>query len=218
MKEHGILFSAPMVRALLARRKWQTRRAVKTQPPDDDPVISVGLFNPTIVDRHGNEDAGPEVFGACGNEWSRKCPHPPGTRLWVREAWRASHGANNSTHYRASVSDYDAREKGPWKPGIHMPRTRARIFRDVTGVRVERAQEISDADIAAEGVDAEAVRALAATATKNRQVDALSGAMVDTMRPAELWRAAWTLINGRESWLASPWVWVYEMKEVPNAR
>lgn len=216
MTEHGILFSGPMVRALLAGRKTQTRRAVNPQPPEDDQPGRAGFYCPIVV-RRGIETPGPEAFGIVGDAWTLKCPHPPGTRLWVREA--SAVGDDGRTYYRADGRPpMGALNVQRWTPGIHMPRNRARIFLDVTGVRVERAQSISDADVAAEGVDAEAVRALAATATKKRRTEALSGAMVDTMRPAELWRAAWMLINGAESYTSNPWCWVYEFKRTEAGR
>ncbi len=99
-----------------------------------------------------------------------------------------------------------------------MPRAASRITLEITGVRVERVQAISDADVAAEGVTAEAVKALwnGATRSERRACDLpVSPEMALAMaKPIDRWRIGWTLINGRESWTANPWVWVLEFRRV----
>lgn len=89
-KERPILFSGPMVRALLEGSKTQTRRALKEQPPEGcGKIEGPSMFAPTVFVR-GEAQPGPEVFGAFSEdgEWSIKCPYgQPGDRLWVREAW-----------------------------------------------------------------------------------------------------------------------------------
>ncbi len=107
MKERPILFSAPMVRALLDGTKTQTRRALKPQPPADAPLIMVGEYAPALIDRRGEMYPGADVFGAEFDDgsdtlvvggavdagtgivaWCLKCPFgEPGDRLWVREAF-----------------------------------------------------------------------------------------------------------------------------------
>ena len=124
MTARPILFSGPMVRALLAGTKTQTRRVAKPQPfwvnPGD------GQPNPMP-----------------------KCPYGvPGDTLWLRETWFQSEDSS-MVHYRADNDDpYVTR----WRPSIHMPRWASRITLEVTGVRVERLCAISEADAAAEGV------------------------------------------------------------------
>ena len=90
MKERPILFAAPMVRALLAGTKTQTRRALRVQPHDGAEVVCDDFY-PTVIAKNGDEEPGPEVFGAwwSDGEEAVRCPYgQPGDRLWVREAWR----------------------------------------------------------------------------------------------------------------------------------
>ncbi|HCF5141342.1 TPA: hypothetical protein ACIR6M_000166 [Pseudomonas aeruginosa] len=89
MKERPILFTGPMVRAIIEGRKTVTRRVMKYQP-HEDASVTVGNYNVTVVDRHGEQQPGPEAFGAWWSDGERGCicPHgQPGDRLWVREAW-----------------------------------------------------------------------------------------------------------------------------------
>ncbi len=144
MKERPILFSSPMVRALLAGTKTQTRRALKVQPLD-------------VIPFEGDK-AGTHWVGRMQNDPPRgvvfECKFgKPGDRLWVREthcAFEVGH-----VHYRA---DYDPDPKGEkehgvvWTPSIHMPRWASRILLEITAVRVERLQGISHEDAMAEGM------------------------------------------------------------------
>ncbi|MCA3380198.1 MAG: hypothetical protein ING08_08135 [Roseomonas sp.] len=91
MTERPIPFSAEMVRAILDGRKTQTRRKMKVQPYADS-IVTVKHYHSTVIDRHGDMQPGPEIFGALwGNgEYGLRCPYgAPGDLLWVREAWRA---------------------------------------------------------------------------------------------------------------------------------
>lgn len=215
-KERGILFSGPMVRALLAGKKTQTRRAVKPQPTLDPERDQWSWETRRGVARWTGDrpQSAALIFG-----FHEQCPYGQrGDRLWVRETTRVSAGKSGEVLYAAELSDYDRREKGPWTPSLLMPRSRCRITLDVTEVRVERAQAISDADVEAEGVDAEAVRALWDAATNRQREAAGIRELVrpDLHRPLELWRFAWTLINGRASWDANPWVWVVSFRVTPS--
>jgi len=84
MTDRPIIFSAPMVRALLDGRKTQTRRVLKPQPCDDW-FSGPEWYSPIKVDRHGEEYPGSEVFGIYGDEWGQRLPYATGDRLWVRE-------------------------------------------------------------------------------------------------------------------------------------
>lgn len=125
----GILFSAPMVRAILAGSKTQTRRIVKQQPAHYDTP----------------SDLASKLI----------CPYgAPGDRLWVRETFM---DLGACFLYRADATAEQERAivapGQPWKPAIHMPRVASRITLEITDVRVERLQEISPADAKDEGVD-----------------------------------------------------------------
>jgi hypothetical protein len=203
MKEHPILFSAPMVRALLDGSKTQTRRVVKPQPIYD------GRFagNWKIVGKNGHEAA------TCSPLVGELCPHGrQDDRLWVRENFADLRGtgvehrpdpsgplkryAFAADHPPGSNGDEARKEFGvKWKPSIHMPRAASRITLEITGVRVERLQDISEADAVAEGV---------------RNSLHMPGGRFANENFAHLWWA----INGDGSWEANPWVWVVEFKRV----
>lgn len=179
MKERPILFSAPMVRAILEGRKTMTRRALKKQPPFLARVRHT-WFNAPI---YGFTDE--DVPAA--NWWKIRCPYgQPGDRLWVRETWRKDI-YDNSTHYRAS---HPCPDLPKWKPAIHMFRKDSRINLEITAVRVEQLQDITEDDAKAEG--------------------AQCGVGCPDHRIA--FGRLWESINGPGSWSKNPWVWVVEFK------
>lgn len=230
VKERPILFSAPMVRAILEGRKTVTRRAIKAQPHiDASGNFCVGRSN------YGQDGYGNPVTKHFVNDC---CPYgKPGDRLWVRETfallgnedgccidWQDNlvKGDERSAAriYRAScpTGDYglyqipakaewkpdtEAMEyDGVWRPSIHMPRWASRILLEITDVRVERLQDISRYDIRAEGLECPPELA----------GDDVSPNYRDWYPAA--WRELWSSINGAESWNANPWVWVVEFKQV----
>lgn len=238
MKEHPILFSAPMIRAILAGTKTQTRRLVKPQPDHAQIHEWKGqtlydgecrywcwrdqVWYEASVDCHGRDDVSALLLPFA--KWK------VGDRLWVRETWYCDHAFAETKgtaeqisewremmYYRADVpggrfADADSwGEPGGWKPSIHMPRWASRITLELTDVRVERVQSISDADIAAEGVTAEA--AIDLFFAKKRPVG-VSMPLAGPMRPIDAWRIGWSAINGAESWAANPWVWVLGFRRV----
>ncbi len=169
MAERGILFSAPMVRALLSGAKTQTRRLT---------------------------------------HWRPQCPYGfPGDRLWVRETW--AHDADSLEDLRAMVEDIvGGSDCGPyyradgvhensglrWRPSIHMPRWCSRITLEITDVRVQQLQDITEDDARAEGVTPEP--------GKNH---GHVGAFCDL----------WESINGKRStWASNPWVWAISFRRV----
>lgn len=221
IKERPILFSAPMVRALLEGRKTVTRRQVKKQAALD--CLAAG-FEPAFLALPGNADL---------------CPYgQPGERLWVRETWGViSHDFDEhgnmidwkpdrpasairemrfgqgyySGHviYRADGEaawagddDGGGDDRSAWKPSIHMPRIASRILLEITGVRVERLQAISRRDIRAEGLEC----------PPELVSDDVSPNYRDWY-PA-VWRDLWESINGAGAWDTNPWVWVVEFKRV----
>lgn len=193
MTERPILFSAPMVRAILDGRKTQTRRVVKPQPNDwlhPMPCCSVtsegwqGPFDHSLWAHEGDRDDGE----------ARRCPYGKhGDRLWVREAWAKTTvlGQDMIVYYAEdNRTDYG----GPWKPSIHMPRAASRITLEITAVRVERLCGITISNAIREGYD---------------------GSLDDHIDPSIKWFSAlWESINGPGSWAQNLWVWVIEFKRV----
>ena len=169
MKEYPILFSAPMVKAILDGNKTQTRRVMKPQPSADFSPIAVEWYAPTVVDRNGDEQPGAEIFGVYGDEEGYRCPYgAPGDVLWVREAWDFRHWSEPGNPFRVMVSygadgfqklcqsphDWNPMlyNQPRWRPSIHMPRWACRIELEIVNVRVERVQEITRDNAKAEGV------------------------------------------------------------------
>lgn len=221
MSERPLLFSAPMVLALLAGTKTQTRRLVKLRGAEN-------------IDEH-------DVIG-CHWPWSPEAedwvPSPygrPGDRLWVKETFAPcdAPALKGHVHYRADGAvglrqqtnggdSWWARSGhtlgladktlqgvwvGPpkkWKPSIFMTRKASRITLEVTAVRVERLQAIGEADAVAEGIEL-------SPGGPWRAYDAEGGCCYEAV---ESYRSLWTSINGAESWAANPWVWVVEFKRV----
>ena len=236
MKERPILFSAPMVRAIMAGTKMQTRRVVKPQFSADAVPAEMPATDPIggwVVGGH----SGVWWCDAAANpDESKRCPYgQPGDRLWVREAWgyfdpdsagedydneheSAGHGPvafcdellqeghplrdfwRRRVAYKATFAEqkYGLGPVGPkkWRPSIHMPRWASRITLEVTGVRVERLQDISEADSVAEGIP--------------------SGEVSPPDAGRFAYRLLWESINGPGSWGANPWVWVVELRHLPN--
>lgn len=180
-KERPILFSGPMVRSILSGEKTQTRRIVKMPIHDRD---------------FGCELAGNEIGQL---EAHQLCPYGrPGDRLWVRETW-SQHPQFADIAYRADGEEFEDSDgflwQPKWKPSIHMPRRESRITLEITGVRVERLQNISEADATAEGTPHSLHLPAGRTAVEN-------------------YYHLWECINGDGSWDANPWVWVIEFRKL----
>lgn len=199
VKERPILFSGPMVRAILDGKKTQTRRVIKPQP-------EMELDGECLPD------------GSCYGGWEPvlppwcKWPYQNGMRLWVRETWGKT--VEGTVCYRANEPGSIVSR---WRPSIHMPRLASRITLEITGVRVERLQEMRRDDAFAEGV--EHVNPYSVTpglppgmpaCFKNYQKD--DGWFAAD--PVASFRSLWQSINGPGSWDASPWVWVIEFRMV----
>jgi hypothetical protein len=183
MKERPILFSGPMVRAILAGTKTQTRRVMKPVP-----CLTRGMQT--------------HEFSVGGHDY--RCPYGvPGSRLWVRETfamnevkggppviYRADYGQAQSVFIdRPHSAEWDV-VVTRWKPSIFMPRSASRILLEITEVRVERLQAISDDDAWAEGCEP------------------------NDNNPVDWYHALWEQINGAGSWDANPWVWVVSFKRL----
>ena len=184
INEHPILFSTPMVQAIIAGRKTMTRRKLKVKgckpfsPKSDEWTISE-------IEKW-NEGYFP--YGQVGDI------------LWVRETFKPADIPEETGLYefKASLQDPDAVwNKGIWKPSIHMPKAAARIWLKITKIKVERLQDISEEDAMNEGVEYEWY-----DQSRNIKIEAAKS----------LFKKLWQVINGRESWEANPWVWAIEFE------
>ncbi|EMH4096143.1 hypothetical protein RG660_004179 [Serratia marcescens] len=221
MKERPVIFNSEMVRAILDGRKTQTRRVMKVQPSEHFHPMNMSLeldysarwYTPGVVDKDGYlKPAKNQIFGVAGEDEGYACPFGAvGERLWVRETFmdltgtgiEATTGKFEGFAYRAdtpagSYGDEVRKEYGlKWTPSLHMPRKACRILLEITAVRVERLNDISEEDARAEGV-------------------APSQHIITP--PEALYRVGflnlWQSIYGEESWSANPWVWVIEFKHV----
>ncbi|WP_431699896.1 hypothetical protein [Pseudomonas sp. BR20] len=227
-KERPILFSAPMIRAILEGRKTVTRRVVKGfQIPTEDTAIPTG-------DRHrwsaiGQRDPryGFCVFGSTEAECAKElevyapCPYgKPGDRLWVRETWAADAQVDSIAPRDLSQGEpiqYPAdgafRQTGcamltPGKsrPSIHMPRWASRILLEITEVRVERLLDLSEEQAKAEGVRLYTDHAELGDWWHVEGIETYSA------DPRKSFELLWSSVGG--DWQSNPWVWVVEFKRV----
>ncbi|EQC1581285.1 hypothetical protein ACY2PL_003565 [Klebsiella oxytoca] len=193
MIERGMIFNAEMVRAILDGRKTQTRRPVKF------PVLDRNL---------GCELAGNELAGelAAGN-YLNSAFGKPGNRIWVRETWTPesidAEDGSYSPDYRATANGQPL--DGRWTPAIHMPRWASRILLEISEVRVERLNAISEHDAQAEGV----VK-LRGGFWQHYQ----PGWTQHQLSARGSFVTLWKSIYGEESWNSNPWVWVIEFKRI----
>ena len=230
--EKPILFSAPMVRAILAGKKTQTRRLINPQPPPecgihymlgDESWLPREQRTPL---RHTWEAWWGERFdkrppkALCGSHDVR-CPYgAPGDTLWVRETFageknrslgsgRLFYRADGDVRGRQETFSYIERE-GRWRPAIHLPRWGSRLTLRVLSVRVERVQEITHEDAIAEGC-----------AGHNWVASSplIAGPHTDDGElPVEEFERLWDEINGKRApWDSNPWVWVVEFERVTDA-
>lgn len=225
-KEIPILFSTPMVQAILAGRKTMTRRVVKPQPDTE--------HKPSLVPRslQNENDWGKWYWDSPEGETILKpCPYgKPGDLLWVRESmyqvWEEGvfYSADNTPW--DCPADFAYRSGNCAIPSIHIPKAAARIWLEVTGVRVERLHEINPHDACNEGVeywniDGEAMEGgeLQAdfknytwTERKERNPNYEDRNFPTFANAVDSFRTLWQSINGPGSWEANPWVWVVSFR------
>ncbi|WP_392739075.1 hypothetical protein AB3M75_16790 [Serratia ureilytica] len=209
MKERPVIFNGEMVRAILDGRKTQTRRVIANVGSDN----CIPLQKPTKT----KDGIFTHVMDAPGHGL---CPFGQvGDRLWVREAYQGplfnfdqmeTYLEDTSKFERPEFCEYradggktpeyydaDDNLRYGWKPSIHMPRWASRITLEITAVRVERLNDISEEDARAEGAPTE----LCIIGEKHYMG----------------FRTLWKSIYGEESWSANPWVWVIEFRRVGGA-
>jgi hypothetical protein len=188
MKERPILFNAEMVNAVRADRKTQTRRIVKSCP-------------------HPNTERVQNFYGETW-DWLRydglrlgsfTCPYGKiGDQIWVRETFSET---DYRTAYRADINDGIHCIVEKWTPSIHMPRSASRIQLEITGVRVERLNDISEEDAAAEGLNLEQM---------SSNPECGGSYICGQYGFLNLWES----IYGADSWKDNPWVWVLEFEQI----
>jgi hypothetical protein len=184
MNEKPILFSTPMVNAILEGRKTMTRRAIKPQPPQYA------------------DDA--EAIARCAG-WAK---YKVGDILWVRETWSVNE--YDDYRYKADVSLADPFHKWEgirWRPSIFMPREAARIFLKVTDVRVERVQDISERDAVKGGIT---IMSSVLPDEKTKVEDWRGGTYCTEFK--YVWATLNT--KRGHGWFANPWVWVIQFEAV----
>lgn len=200
MKEKPILFSGPMIRAIIANTKTQTRRIFK---PDRMTWDANGRYTTHAMRGGELSITGSGPFKP--SSWLHYCPYgqPGGDRLYVRETWAAPHAYD---HLPPRLIPQDARihyaateDRGGllWRPSIHMPRWASRITLEIARVRVERLHACNEVDAIAEGAPW-----------------AACGAPQEGSHKAGFTQL-WEQINGHGSWEANPWVWVTEFRRLP---
>jgi hypothetical protein len=197
MKERPIIFSGPMVRAILEGRKTQTRRIIKGSKFWGDHIVTVRHLDDAEWRLEGNIKINEILHGNPVTFVDVKCPYgEPGDRLWVRETFFESEGL---LIYRESTPD-----SGPWKSPIYMPRWASRINLIVKSVRVERLQEITEEDAIAEG--------FVSTSILTQAGDDYTG-----MYAVEHFQDAWDTINKKRApWESNPWVFVITFEKIDN--
>jgi hypothetical protein len=213
--ERPILFSAAMVNAILAGTKTQTRRVVDIRDHEKTTSILWAANAPTLPSGKYTgwvRDCDAPLY------LPLKCPYGmPGNRLWVKEAIR--HVGGGCSEYIADRTPTVA-DAWPWKPkalpGMSCPRGLSRITLEVTDVRVERVQDISEADALGEGISGPHDVGYPAFRIPDDSKPRYS-------RAAAAFESLWDSINGKRegcSWKANPWVWVvaFKMVQTESAR
>ena len=206
-KERPILFSAPMVRAILDGRKTQTRRIAKVTDKDCKPGMITPLagFVPRTIANHISY-----------------CPYgKTGDRLWVRETFKQYNGIIS---YKADgnwisdfndIDNFNPHENIKWKRSIHMPRSASRILLEITGVRVERLQDISEEDAIAEGISRVPFRPCDGwPICDGYMVGKDDGVTGLAAKASTAYKKLWESINGPGSWDMNPFVWVVEFRRI----
>lgn len=237
IKERPILFLAPMVRAILEGRKTVTRRPVKIQPRSKADIGSYGLGQPFIRNpdvtkpnpecpygRPGDRLWVRETWGVISHDfdehgnmidWEPDRPASPIREMRFGQGYYSGHAIYRADGEAVWAGDDDGGgdDRSAWKPSIHMPRVVSRILLEITDVRVERLQDISEAQAIAEGIVGVAFRPddgwPICTGYMVGPDDGKTG--LETTA-AKAFAGLWDSVGG--DWEANPWVWVVEFKRV----
>jgi hypothetical protein len=198
-KQIPMLYSTPMVKALLDGRKTMTRRLVKFNKPIEVDQIGFTAFcndgQFAVRGKHGNVHYGESLFNM---------PYRVGDVIWVRERFETEtdgrirfYASNPEVEHNAAY-----RNLTKWKPSIHMPKAAARIWLKITNVRVERLHDITRSDIRREGLVC--------------PDELCSDDRFPNYRQwyPQAWKDLWIKLNGKDSFESNPWVWVIEFERI----
>lgn len=266
IKERPILFSSPMVRAILDGRKTQTRRIVRPSAGLQSTWASVeGLSKcPSNYLCEVNGELGAQFQHPLAGQFAHgvynetdspygwfKCPYgKPVDLLWVRESWRPEHSECDILYRADDYGQDTARrclENADWfrkdwqlyhhsrqKPSIHMPRWASRITLEITNVRVERLQDISEADALVEGIISDAdyaddpdgngipcglCRGTGLYPALGANLGMTEADCISCDSPTKRFSLLWDKINGKKHpWSSNPWVWCISFRRIEDAR
>lgn len=224
VKERPMLYSTDMVVSILEDRKKKTRRMTGLEMVNEFPdlfdLVQVhyrfGEENPEALYATFSSDRVPDDkfdFLLAKYNYAQptiKCPYgKPGDLLWVRETWAMETAYQGHAYWYLYKTAYDSPVAWNWKPSIHMPKDAARIWLQITDIRVERVQTISTSDAISEGIKSKTEQKKSGPCTFYKDYcnrnDWYWSAKASFM-------SLWQKINGRESWRANPWVWVISFK------
>ena len=217
MTDRLIIFSAPMVRALLDGRKTQTRRVLPLAHPK---FSHQNVLDPDMLVDKQYVWFWDGVHDCVGASWT--LPYAPGDRLWVREAhYLTDDGESEYAVFAADQGDVDehlasmqttmtSHPSIDWskhlrlRPSIHMPRWASRLTLTVTDVRVQRLQDISEADAVAEGIQ----RLIGSKGPNyfTREISGKWSGSFNAPTAAEVYSDLWNSLHGPGAWDANPWV------------
>jgi len=178
MKERPMMFTGATVQAILEGRKTQTRRIVKPQP----------------------------LIGPCRSCLLMSPLGMPGEHIWVKETWAETHNAKRTTAYVYRSDDPEIKVKR-WRSAMFMPRRASRINLEITDIRMERLQDVTDSDAKAEGIYLHSSHGL---------YNADHTKMWGGRTRVEGYRALWDSLNEKRGfgWNKNPWVWVITFKRI----
>lgn len=215
-----ILFSTPMVQAILEGRKTMTRRIIKPTSKNGNCGIIVSKKIDGTVSEICGYDENENTYNEKGRQYPVNNKYEIGDILWVRETWVWEGNTKyldmlsiGFFYYKADKMNNHCGIK--WKPSIFMPKEAARIFLKVTDIRVEKVQDISEADAIAEGIEFNFFPDpidLSLPPFKGYKIYGSKNAW--DANPINSYWSLWDMINGKKSWLSNPWVWVIAFERI----
>lgn len=205
MRELPILYSTPMVQAILENKKKMTRRIAGLEKVNEHPdnwKIVVGDWT----------TSGILFFNRNGYSDRMKPRYQVGDKIYVKETYRITNPYGNPNYkYKADFDSNITGVKFKWKPSLFMPKAAARIWLEVTNVRCERLHDITEADAIAEGIFSKIDEIY------KYPIYRIYYKMENnwwSSNPIESFQSLWEMINGDDCWILNPWVFVYEFKRI----